>query len=599
MTDITDQKQHQRELERERSKPLTESTDEYTLLIVDEDGVVQTWSAGARDRFGYDTEAAIGMSIDRFYPERDREDELPDRLLGQARIAKEGGHEGWLLRADGSRFYADIRYAPLGTDDGEFHGYAMIVRDQIERRRQRRRTELFVEESGDAIAVLDTDGALTCVSSSAEQVFGYDPERLAGESFFDYIHAESREVLMEAVHRCIDDPNSSIRIECRLQVADGEWRNVEGLCQNTLGDNAIDGILFYFRDVTEIKERTRRFEGIFNQTFQFTVLLNTDGTVLEMNDAALAFSDLNSGEMEGEAFAELPLWRHSEQNRKRVVEALDRAARGNLVRYETKVTGAKGIRMIDLSIKPVLSSDGRVSLLVFEACDITDQQRRGQHLAVLERVMRHNIRNDLTKLYGWTQMLYELSDDGEGAEIYATVRDILNKWEEMTEQVQQIKQLLEVQVTQETKKSLGAAVRAAVKGVRESDPDSDITVDIRGVTDVDVPTIVEEAIEELLSNAVEASDDTPVTLTCDRSSEVWVELSIQDDGPGLPEAEASVLESGEETPLSHGQGLGLWLVRMIVTEIGGDVSASVRDDGTGITVRIPVESPSSKLPEGQ
>ena len=62
-----------------------------------------------------------------------------------------------------------------------------------------------------------------------------------------------------------------------------------------------------------------------------------------------------------------------------------------------------------------------------------------------------------------------------------------------------------------------------------------------------------------------------------------------DDGPGLPEMEADVLATGEETPLNHGQGLGLWMVRMIVTQAGGDVSVDSAADGTTVCLRLPTD----------
>ncbi|MFC7188374.1 ATP-binding protein, partial [Halorubrum yunnanense] len=61
---------------------------------------------------------------------------------------------------------------------------------------------------------------------------------------------------------------------------------------------------------------------------------------------------------------------------------------------------------------------------------------------------------------------------------------------------------------------------------------------------------------------------------------------VRDDGPGMPEMEADILETGEETPLNHGGGLGLWMVRMIVTQAGGDVSVATTD-GTEVKLRVP------------
>jgi signal transduction histidine kinase len=132
-----------------------------------------------------------------------------------------------------------------------------------------------------------------------------------------------------------------------------------------------------------------------------------------------------------------------------------------------------------------------------------------------------------------------------------------------------------------------------------SNGETDITVDVDNGADVAVPSVLTDAIDELLSNAVAVSGNGPVTISCRRPDSTWLELTIDDSGPGLPDAEAEVLESGEETALSHGQGLGLWFVRMVVTEIGGSLSTDVRDDGTAITLRIPTESADTEVSTDQ
>ena len=245
--------------ERERFQLLTESVDEYAFLTIDDNGDIETWNEGAKTLFGYDAETAIGMSVTELHRSSDRESETTDRLLQQARIAGESADEGWRVRADGSEFFADVRYAKLETDDGESRGYAKIVRDMTERRRQRRRTELFVEESDDVVAILDTDGSMSYVSGSAERVLGYDPDELIGENLFDYIHADRREAAMEEFYDGLEDESSRAQMECRFRSGDGEWLNVDGRWRNMRDTDAIDGMLLYLRDVTEIKERARQF----------------------------------------------------------------------------------------------------------------------------------------------------------------------------------------------------------------------------------------------------------------------------------------------------------------------------------------------------
>ncbi len=68
-------------------------------------------------------------------------------------------------------------------------------------------------------------------------------------------------------------------------------------------------------------------------------------------------------------------------------------------------------------------------------------------------------------------------------------------------------------------------------------------------------------------------------------SDLWITCRICDDGPGLPNTERDVLEAGEETPLVHGQGLGLWVSYWIITTLDGEIEVTEADQGTTIEIR--------------
>ena len=588
--DVTEEARRERELfeERERFRLLTESVDEYAFLTVDEDGRFRTWNAGAEALYGYDAEEALGMSIAELHPESDRESGLPERLLQQARISGESAHEGWRVRADGSEFYADVRYAPLESDDGEFRGYAKIVRDMTERRRQRRRTERFVEEANDVVTIVDTDGTIEYASGSADRILGYDPDDLVGENLFDYLHPESREGAMETFFTGMGNPDADLRMECRMQSGDGEWRNVETQCRNLLDDDAVDGMLLYLKDVTEEKKRARQFESIFNQTFQFTGLLNPDGTVVEVNDATLEFGGIERDEIAGRPFADAQWFDGAESARADARGAIERAADGEFVRYETEVRGADGLATVDFSLKPVRDDDGDVSMLVAEGRDITVRQQQRRHTQVLQRVMRHNMRNDLMKVRGWAQMMCEEPDAERRAEHLETVEEILDKWEAMTEKTQEMRRILQPTSGREATTTPDSLIADAVDPVREAHDDATVLTEVPDDW-IRAPATLAEAVAELVRNAVEAREDATVEVALTGPTDGWAEVVVRDDGPGMPEMEADVLENGEETPLNHGQGLGLWMVRMIVTGAGGEASVESTADGTTVRLRLPVD----------
>jgi PAS domain S-box-containing protein len=428
---------------------------------------------------------------------------------------------------------------------------------------------------------------VTYGSGSASRVLGCDPDDLVGENLFDYLHPDGREHAMKAFYTCVEESENATA-ECRLESPDGEWINVEGRCRNRLDDDAINGMLVYLRDVTETKKRTRRFESIFNGTFQFTGLLEPDGTVLEVNETALGFGGIERDAIAGEPFFDASWWTHSEPVRDNVRDAIGQAAGGEFVRYETEARGADGLATLDFSVKPVTDEGGDVSLLVVEGRNITAREQHRRHREVTQRVMRHNMRNDLTKIRGWTQMMCEETDAQKRAEQFEAVVEILDKWEAMTEKMSEIRAVLESQQEREVSREPGPLVEDAVAPVRETYAGRTIVTDVQE-TDAQVPATLREAVHELVENAAKASAEATIEVEVDRSADGWTEVVVRDDGPGMPDMEADVLETGEETPLSHGEGLGLWMVRMIVTQAGGDASVESTGDGTEVCLRLPAK----------
>lgn len=152
--------------------------------------------------------------------------------------------------------------------------------------------------------------------------------------------------------------------------------------------------------------------------------------------------------------------------------------------------------------------------------------------------------------------------------------------------VQRVSQLDRVEHHTTTVESL---VTDVVSEKQEVYPEAEITAVLPGTMDETVPTIVRKAIDEAIDNAVGAvSDGEPdVTVAVSGVDADWVEIDIRDNGPGLPETEASVLETGEETPLSHGEGFGVWTIRMMIQQADGDVTVSATDEGTTLRFRLP------------
>ncbi|AWN48149.1 sensor histidine kinase [Methylobacterium terrae] len=118
----------------ERYRLLLQSVTDYAIFMLDRDGVVANWNAGARRIKGYEAEEIVGAHFSRFYTEEDRAGGRPERALAAARGGK-FEDEGWRVRRDGTRFWASVVIDPIVGEDGTLVGFAKVTRDVTERKR--------------------------------------------------------------------------------------------------------------------------------------------------------------------------------------------------------------------------------------------------------------------------------------------------------------------------------------------------------------------------------------------------------------------------------------------------------------------------------
>lgn len=185
-------------------------------------------------------------------------------------------------------------------------------------------------------------------------------------------NAEDAAKVVSAFKELIENPGGTASVECRFRHQDGSWRDPY------FGGSAVNS-----RDIAERKrtEETlhssqRKFQAIFDNTFQFTWLLAADGAVLEANQTALEFAGLQAGDVTGRLFWETGWWSVSPETQQGLREAIARAKAGETVRYEVDVLG-KGVLAltVDFSLLPVFDFTGNVVLLIAEGRDITELKR--------------------------------------------------------------------------------------------------------------------------------------------------------------------------------------------------------------------------------
>jgi PAS domain S-box-containing protein len=183
-----------------RYELLVQSVTDYAIYMLDTDGIVASWNAGAERFKGYKPDEIIGQHFSKFYTEEDLQKRIPEIGL---RTAREDGRfeaEGWRLRKDGTRFWANVVIDAIRDPSGELVGFAKITRDLTERRlaeEQLRRSEerfrfLLQSVTDYAIYMLDIDGQVTSWNAGAERFKGYAADEIIGQNFSRFYSAEDQ-----------------------------------------------------------------------------------------------------------------------------------------------------------------------------------------------------------------------------------------------------------------------------------------------------------------------------------------------------------------------------------------------------------------------
>lgn len=228
--------------------------------------------------------------------------------------------------------------------------------------------------------------------------------------------------------------------------------------------------------------------------------------------------------------------------------------------------------------------------LVFQ--DITAERQREQRLAVLNRVLRHNLRNDLTVVDMNVDVAAERADE-DVADLLEPAREKTQGLVALSEKARTFERVIEDDT--ESLLTVQDVVDEVVTNLRDSFPDATVEVDGNDAVLLRTnPALLRVVVRELVENALEhgrgdddatSGPDVTVAVTDDSDT---VALTVRDWGPGVPDHEVAVIENGDETDLEHGSGLGLWLITWGVSAAGGEITFDVTDAGTTATVRFPV-----------
>lgn len=262
---------------------------------------------------------------------------------------------------------------------------------------------------------------------------------------------------------------------------------------------------------------------------------------------------------------------------------------------EIVVETAEGRQMFRSRSTELTDGRGRETGRIVYLNDVTEIVEREQRISILNRVLRHNIRNELNLTFGHLNALRE--------QVSAADREHVDKAAESTRRLNQFAEKARTleRTFQESGTTIDVPVARAAEritaDVRAEFPDADVEFDGPVDAEREEPLsarvvdekLFETALAELVENAIVHNDhESPQATVGVESDSDRVRVTVADNGPGIPDIEKGVLTAEPETQLEHSSGLGLWLVKWTASLSSGSLSISETDSrGSVVTLSLP------------
>ncbi len=456
-----------------------------------------------------------------------------------------------------------------------------------------RRFKQAVEASGHGIFIAGPDLEIEYVNPACEEITGYEQAEMLGETPDILQSGEMSEEYYERMHETITAGDI-----WEAEIVDRRKDGAQYTAYQTIAPITDDGgeIMAYVAvqtDVTERKElrdRLKRHRDIVQRLEDPIMLQDERGKFELVNEALTEFAGLSEEELlETDEFSFMDTEAAERINRKKQETIETESGIGYSIHPEFEESDKAAI--FDTRRYPYYDEDGELTGTIAICRDVTDLKERTRQLRVMDNILRHNLRNDLTVIRGLADQIRSQSSGetaGTANEIVTHADALMTTGEKsraITDLLSDEPEMKQIDITE--------MARSVADEIEVSDLTAEMAVETpeRVVTSATVN--IEKAIGELVRNAIIHNDrEEPSVELRVRTDGDTVEISVIDDGPGLSEMDRDVLETGLAIDaLYHGSGLGLWLVYWAIRRSDGSIDVTeVEPRGTKVTVVLPVPS---------
>jgi PAS domain S-box-containing protein len=443
--------------------------------------------------------------------------------------------------------------------------------------------ETVFKHANDAIFIVDigNDSIVDC-NPAAEELVEYSREELLSMPASD-LHPHNISKFMEFADTVLEEGEGwTDEITCYCK--SGDILPAE-MSASVVEIDDRPHLINHIRETTDREERDW-FEALIEHSSDLITVVKADGTIQYQSSSVDHILGYEPNAVRQNCLYDYIHPDDEQQVRERFDILADRDE-GTVTRIEYRFRCADGSwSWLDavVSYRP----DTTISGYIINARDITRKKESTQQATVLNRVLRHNIRNDLNVIITHAELMQ--SDPGNHQEYGELI--VSKAWDlyEQSAYTKDIADILAKSSVKQQKHDVTEIIETTVEELRKHHTAASFETEIPDVQVHAAPKL-DIALDHLLRNAIEHNDaaDPQVCVTVQQSNEPagTLHIQIKDNGPGIPEQERAVLLEGEETALEHGSGLGLWISNWIINRSGGRISFAENEPrGSQVTVSL-------------
>lgn len=437
----------------------------------------------------------------------------------------------------------------------------------------------LLEVSPVPINLFDGTGESIWCNQAVLDLLGLDSrDELIGESIFRFIHPDDHELAEREIQQVTGDRESVGPTEMKLRRADGELRHVyvSTAIGRFLGDDIGQAIVI---DITplrnverELREEQRFIETALDALPDVFYVIDDRGKLERWNAAAAEITGYGNHELEGRYILDF----FAADDRSEIDASIERAFETGQDTVEARIVDDEGRRIPyqfrGRRLATEAETDG--TRLVGIGRNISEQKARERQLEVLERWLRHNIRNDLNIIKGNAELILD-DPDTDPTE---SAQRIHERAEHLIEQADRERSVVDLitDPPSPVERNLRGVVADLVEASRDRNPEAKIELASEDECVVYAIPALEDAVAELIENAIEHNDAETTSVTIRLScGEDYGTVGVADNGPGIPEMDQAELFVDEEMDqVYHGTGLGLFFTHWVVRISGGTMEIS-------------------------